>query len=143
MVRTDPFMKFAFFAVFTLLCAASILAAPAIDLEQPLGTSLVDGISIVDFGIAAAGGGGTAKTFTILNFGTANLPGISITKDGLNSSNFTVSTSGMSTTVVPGASTTFKITFMPNVDGAFTAAIHVANNDPARNPFDISLTCLL
>ncbi|MEI7732914.1 MAG: choice-of-anchor D domain-containing protein [Verrucomicrobiota bacterium] len=136
----ESFVNLASLAMFALLCSGSIVAAaPAIDVQQPLGISLIDGGSIVDFGIAATGGSGTAKTFSIFNLGAANLSGIIITKDGLNSSNFTVNTSGMSTTVAPGSNTTFKVTFVPNADGVLTAAIHVASNDPSKSPFDISL----
>ena len=60
--------------------------------------------------------------------------------DGANTSDFTVSAALGSTTLVPGATTTFAVTFAPTGLGARTATLHVASNDPDENAFDINLT---
>ena len=79
------------------------------------------------------------KTFTIRNTGTANLTGLAITKTGANAKNFTVKPP-LKTTLAPGASTTFKVTFKPSAKGNRKAAIHIKSNDSNENPFDIALT---
>ena len=112
---------------------------PVIEVHQPLDTALADGASTVDFGMLIPGGSGTAKSFTLINRGTANLWGLSVIKDGPDSARFTVDTTGMIGTVAPGASTSFKVTFNPTAYGVCAAALHVASNDPTRNPFDIAL----
>lgn len=114
---------------------------PEIAVEQPAGTNLVDGSASIGYG-ALAIGTSSAKTFTIKNTGTAPLMGIAITVDGTHSSNYVVSTNGMSTTVAIGGSTTFTMTFTPTgtVSSTRTAALHVASSDLDENPFDIALT---
>ncbi len=114
---------------------------PEIGLEQPAGTNLVDGSASIGYG-AVAIGSSNAKTFTIKNTGTAPLAGIAVTVDGTHSGNYVVSTSGMSTTVAIGGSTTFTVTFTPTgtISSTRTAALHVASSDLNENPFDIALT---
>lgn len=122
------------------LAAVNGLSAPAtapeIVVEQPSGTGLADGGALA-FGKALVGYGNT-RTFTIRNTGTANLTGLAISKDGTNAPQFNVGPPG-ATTLAPGASTTFDVTFNPGLDGAHTAAIHIASNDADENPFDITL----
>lgn len=122
------------------LAAVNALSAPAtapeIVVEQPSGTGLADG-SALAFGKALVGYGNT-RTFTIRNTGTANLTGLAVTKDGTNAGQFAVGAPG-ATTLAPGASTTFDVIFNPGLDGAHTAAIHIASNDTDENPFDITL----
>ena len=112
---------------------------PQISVEQPAGTALSDGVSTVSYGLGITGASST-KTFTIKNTGTADLTGLSLTKDGTNSGDYSVDATGMSTTIIAGGSTTFTVTFTPAAIGTRTAAIHIANNDGPRNPFDIALT---
>jgi hypothetical protein len=113
---------------------------PEIGLEQPTGTGLTDGASSISYG-ALAIGMSSVKTFTIKNTGTAPLTGIAVTVDGTHSGNYVVSTTGMSTTVAIGDSTTFTVTFTPTgtVSSTRTAALHVASSDLDENPFDVAL----
>ena len=124
------------------------LGPPVLDIavEHPPGTVLVDGISNIAFGTAVFGNSSAAKTFTIINTGNVStLTGLAVNKDGANPSDFTVDTTGMLTTMTPGGSTTFTVTFSPSSSpsssGVRSAAIHIASNvSGATNPFDIPLT---
>lgn len=76
--------------------------------------------------------------FTITNPGTGNLTGLTITTDGFNAGDFTVTTIPMATVII-GGSTTFTLQFSPVTTGAKTAAIHIANNVSGKNPYTINL----
>jgi uncharacterized delta-60 repeat protein len=112
--------------------------APEIEVEQPVGTVLVDGVSSVQLPSSAVGTASTQSSFTIRNLGIQTLSGITIIKDGTNSAEFTVSSPG--TTISPGASAVFNVTFSPQAIGMRTAAIHITSNDSNESPFDIALT---
>ncbi len=73
------------------------------------------------------------------NLGTATLNSIAITTSGTNVADFTISSLG-STSIAPGGTTTFLITFVPSAIGTRTAAIQIASNDPVSNPFNLNLT---
>lgn len=112
---------------------------PDIAVEQPAGTGLSDNADTIAFGTVAPLGSSAPKTFTIINTGAADLTGIIVSKDGSNSADFSVSTTGMSTTLAPAASTTFTVTFTPGAGGDRAAALHIASNDDDESPFDIAL----
>jgi predicted outer membrane repeat protein len=112
--------------------------APEIVVQQPAGTNLKDGISFKSFGSVAVKSTVT-KTFTIKNTGTANLTNLAVTKTGKHAKNFTVKRP-LKPTLVPGASTTFKVIFKPSSKGSRKAAIHIMSNDVNESPFDITLT---
>ncbi|MFD0894047.1 choice-of-anchor D domain-containing protein [Luteolibacter ambystomatis] len=112
-------------------------AAPEIVVEQPADTDLADGSASISFG-SSAPGNPVARTFTIRNTGNANLTLTDITKDGPNQGDFVIGTPG-ATTIAPGDSTTFEVTFTPAATGARTAALHIASNDADENPFDIAM----
>lgn len=113
-------------------------AKPEISVQQPAGSDLTDGTAKRSFGTVKTGRTGVPKTFTIRNTGLANLTGIAITKNGPHAADFTVSVPA-ATTLAPGASTTFRVTFKPKAAGTRVAAIHIRNNDANENPFDIGL----
>lgn len=110
-----------------------------ISIEQPTGSSLVDGTAKKSFATVVVGQTGVAKTFTIRNLGTANLTRLNITINGLNPGDFT-SSALTKTTLTPGTATTFKVTFKPTATGIRTSTIHIHSNDVNENPFDIKLT---
>ena len=112
-------------------------ATPDIAVEQPVGSSMVDGTAKRSFGTVTIGES-AIRTFTIRNEGTTVLKNLAITKNGINAAEFTIS-SPFRTTLKPGASTTFKVTFSPKAAGTRSAAIHIASNDPDEKPFDIKL----
>lgn len=109
---------------------------PEIVVEQPVGTDVSDG-GERSFGTVPPGGA-TNLTFTIRNIGAGSLTGLTITKDGDNAADFTV-TDGPVAPVEPGSNTTFTVQFAPTSTGEKIAAIHIANNDVDENPFDITL----
>jgi BspA type Leucine rich repeat region (6 copies)/Cadherin-like beta sandwich domain/Abnormal spindle-like microcephaly-assoc'd, ASPM-SPD-2-Hydin len=113
--------------------------APDIALElSPNNTPLIDGVSTVTFDIVPIN---TTKvsSFTIRNSGTSNLTGLAITKSGTNNAEFTVGVLG-ATTLAPGITTSFTISFRPTATGARTAAIAIASNVVGtKNPFSINL----
>jgi uncharacterized delta-60 repeat protein len=111
---------------------------PEIEVEQPVGTALVDGVSVVALPAIGVGTTSTQSSFTIRNLGFAPLTGISITKDGTNAADFTVSSPG--TSIASGEFAIFNVTFAPSAVGTRTAAIHVTSNDSNESPFDIALT---
>ena len=121
----------------TVRRAVRVFPAPEIVVEQPAGTGLTDGAGTVNFN-AVTLGSSTVLAFVIRNTGTAGLTSLSVTRDGTNSADFTIGSLG-GTTLAPGASTTFTVTFAPGALGARAAAIHIANNDADENPFDIAL----
>lgn len=111
---------------------------PEIVVEQPTGTALVDGSSVVDCGSSIQGQSAPTLQFTIRNTGNAVLNLGSITKDGANAAEFTHFGLG-STVLSPGASTTFSVLFTPGGLGTRTAVLHIPSNDSDESPFDISL----
>jgi pimeloyl-ACP methyl ester carboxylesterase len=117
---------------------------PEIVIEQPDGMALVDGGAVAGFGTLNLSSSGEPVTFTIRNVGGEDLTGISLSKDGTHGHDFTVSNPG-STTVQPGQSTTFTVTFAPTTAGGHRggeriAVLHIASNDTDETPFDINLT---
>jgi uncharacterized delta-60 repeat protein len=107
---------------------------PEIAVEQPVGTDLVSNSSVVDYGDVVLGATSTF-TFTIKNTGSANLTGLSV---GSNSpADFSVDTTGMSTTVIPGSNTTFTVSFHPQLPGGRSATIGIGSNDSDENPFNV------
>lgn len=111
---------------------------PEIAIEQPVNTNLVDGSASIDFGTAPQGSSLTTLTFTLRSTGTIPLLNLGVTKDGTNSSDFTLS--ALPTMLEDNTSTTFTVTFTPSATGTRTAAIHIASNDADESPFDITLT---
>lgn len=112
--------------------------APEIEVEQSVGTVLVDGVSVVALPAIGVGTSSTQSTFTVRNLGIAPLTGISITMDGMNGADFTVSSPG--TSIAPGEFAVFHVFFRPSAVGTRTAAIHLFSNDSNESPFDIALT---
>jgi hypothetical protein len=123
---------------FDITLTGTGIGIPEIEVRQPAGTNLTDNVSSKSFGSVVVKSKVT-KTFTIRNTGTATLKSLAITKNGKHAKNFTV-TKPLKTSLSPGTSTTFKVTFKPSAKGTRKAAIHIASNDGNENPFDIALT---
>lgn len=127
------------FTDMSIVWTSGIVPAPEIAVEQPVGTSLVDGTAVKDCGSLLVGTEGAINTFTIRNTGNVDLTGLAITTDGSNASDFEITQPEL-TTLTPTGSTTFTVVFKPTAVGARSAAIHIASNDADESPFDIHLT---
>jgi hypothetical protein len=111
--------------------------APEIVVQQPSGYDLTSGTSAISF-LATSVGATVSKTFAIRNTGTSNLSNLAVAMDGTNAADFTLGSLG-ATTLVPGAGTTFTVSFTAVSTDNRTAVIHIASNDSDENPFDVSL----
>ncbi|WNM19807.1 choice-of-anchor D domain-containing protein [Flavobacterium capsici] len=103
------------------------------------GSASTSGINNTAFGSINLGSNAT-KDFEIQNHSSAtavlNLTGAPIvTVGGTNPGDFVVTTVPSSTSISPGNSTTFIITFTPQYVGYRSAIVSIANNDSTKNPF--------
>ncbi|TFH50104.1 MAG: choice-of-anchor D domain-containing protein, partial [Bacteroidia bacterium] len=102
---------------------------------------IIDG-STYDFGTLAEGVLTSEKTFTIKNDGDAslNLTGSPvILLGGTNPSDFIV-TQPAGTTLAPGASVTFTVTFATTTSATKTATVQIASNYTGATPFTFTVT---
>lgn len=126
-------------AYFTNFIAGA--ASPEIRVEQPAGSNLRDGKAKRSFGTVGIGSGGKSKVFTIRNHGTTKLRNLAFTRDGRHAADF-ILTKPVVTSLKPGESITFRISFKPRAKGTRSAAIHIGSNDADESPFDIFLSGL-
>ncbi|MCE7923245.1 MAG: choice-of-anchor D domain-containing protein, partial [Haliscomenobacteraceae bacterium CHB4] len=94
-----------------------------------------------DFGITSTTSGTVTHTFTIHNFGNAdlNLTGTpKVVVGGANAADFTV-TMQPTTPVSAGGSVTFTVDFNPSADGLRTAILSIDNDDSDENPYNFSI----
>jgi hypothetical protein len=113
------------------------LPAPEIAVEQPAGNGRASEETVSFEAVPV----GVAKnlTFTIRNAGSAALTGLALAKAGTHAAEYSVSAAGAAT-LVPGASTTFQVTFVPASAGVRTAVVEIASNDEDEDPFYLVLT---
>ena len=115
------------------------LNVPEIAVQEDTNADLTDGISTVNYGPVVSGNSST-QTLTIRNLGTVPLQNLAVSvAPGGNAGDFSV-TQQPATTLAPGATITFNVTFTPTAAGTRTATVQVASNDPDENPFDITVT---
>ncbi len=112
------------------------------------GISILDGDTTpqtadnTDFGTAVVGNGIT-RSFEVTNSGTDDLlltsasPVVILT--GMGAAQFTVTTIP-NTTIAPGGSTIFQITYDPTAAGTHTATARINNNDMGENPYTFTIT---
>lgn len=98
-------------------------------------TSIVDGASSVSLASVDVGGV-SSKTFTIQNLGNANLTLGSVSLPA----GFVLTQAPLSTTVIPGTSTTFIVSLDTSLAGAFNGSLSFTNNDADENPFNFTIT---
>jgi hypothetical protein len=104
-----------------------LIPEPDIVVSQA-GTILEDGISVVPFSSKLVGQQGQSLNFTITNPGTGELNSLSISKNGANADDFSVSMLN-STSIPRGTSeVTFNVTFSPTGLGTRQAEIHIGSN---------------
>jgi hypothetical protein len=126
-------------AYFTNFVAGAV--SPEVTVEQPVASNLNDGKAKRSFGTVSIRSGPKSKVFVIRNDGTTKLRNLAITRDGSHAADFSI-TKPAATSLDPGQSTTFQVTFKPKAKGSRSAAIHITSNDADESPFDISLTGL-
>jgi hypothetical protein len=121
---------------------AAFVFGPAaqIVVEQPTGTPLPENSSAVDYGSVFTGTNGENLTFTIRNNGTANLNGIAVVSGGTNASDFIPNTTATTSSLPPGASTTFSVRFQPAAAGLRNASLSISSANGDVNPFVIALS---
>jgi|GEM_PF-2672632 len=124
---------------FTISVRGNGIGRPKIAIFQPLDKQLKDGKSVVKMGFATVKKEGKTKKFTISNKGDAVLNGLKISKSGPNKGDFLVGPLGV-TSLDPGDSTTFTVTFKPSRAQDRSADLHIASNDSTSGVIDISLT---
>lgn len=113
-------------------------ALPDIAVEYPVGTGLTSGSSTVDYGTIDATSSST-RTFTIRNTGAGNLQIDSINVTGGDASSFKASAPAASF-LIPGASTTFTVSFSGAAGDALASTIIIGNSDPdAEAAFKINV----
>ena len=109
------------------------------DLQQPVGVSLVDGSDTVEFGSVLVGGS-QRKTVVIRNLGVTvlNISGLGLS--GPDFDKFTLDTSTTQMALSSGQSTSFDVVFLPTSAASFTASLYVNSNDADEAIFDVDLS---
>jgi hypothetical protein len=83
-----------------------------------------------DFGTAIEGGAPVSRQFQLRNGGSAELLGIAGA-----SGNPDATVTSVATSLAPGATDTFTVTFNPVTPGTQTAVIGIVSNDPNESPY--------
>jgi hypothetical protein len=111
---------------------------PAISVVE--GSVPLANASSINFGSQGVSAGATAKrTITINNPGNTTLTLGTPALSGANPSDFILDTTGFSTTVAAGGSTTLGISFDPSTVGARTATLSITH-DAGGSPFVLNLS---
>jgi virginiamycin B lyase len=94
------------------------------------------------FADTAAGSVSGATTLTVTNTGQAPLlfTGASLSLTGADPGDFVIDASGCAGAVAPGASCQIEVRFSPQGVGARSATLHIASNDYANGPVQVSLS---
>lgn len=113
--------------IFTVNGTATVKPVPTIAISHN-SSSFTTGGTIPTFGAFWPGTSSGSKTVTITNNGTATLTGLAVNELSGDTDQFTTSAAG-STTLTPGQSTTFTVTFAPSTTGAKTAIVRVTSTN--------------
>ncbi|MBK8037608.1 MAG: choice-of-anchor D domain-containing protein [Verrucomicrobiaceae bacterium] len=116
-----------------------VVAVPDIVLEEPVGTELLNGTGMANFGPVAFDGSSSEKQFTIRNAGNAPLSLAGVTLSGAQAGSFVVNTTGMASVLDPMSATTFTVTFTPGELGSQGASLLVASNDQDEPGYGVTL----
>lgn len=124
---------------FDIPLTGKALAVPNLVVEQPIGSPLTHAVSNVAFGSAEVGVEGVNLQFTLRNDGSGGLTGLQAAFSGGQSADFSILTPP-SSTLLSGQSTTLLVRFQPSATGLRQTTLNIASNDPARNPFVLTLS---
>jgi M6 family metalloprotease-like protein len=124
---------------FVITVEGRALGIPGIAVYQPEDEKLKDGKSVVKFGFASINEEGKTKLFTVVNTGSAAVEGLEVTKSGANKGDFEIRAIG-SRTILPGESTTFKVTFNPKKQDERLARLHIKFDYAKAGSFNVDLT---
>ena len=115
------------------------VAVPEIDVQLSSGKNLEDEKTSINFSSVKLGEMSNTQEITIHNSGSGKLENLAISKNGLHTSDFTISSLRI-TSLAPGESTEIKIDFSPRGTGIRWAAIHITSNDGDEKSFDLVVT---
>jgi hypothetical protein len=117
----------------------SPIPVPDISVWQDGGLIML-GTEGYDFETVLVGETGSSASFTVQNEGTAdlNLYTIGLTSGAV--SDYTIDYSTLASTVAPGGSTEFSITFSPSDGGDRSATVSIQNDDDDESPFSFILS---
>ncbi|MES2660682.1 MAG: choice-of-anchor D domain-containing protein [Verrucomicrobiota bacterium] len=124
---------------FDIALTGTGIAIPDISVASGTGNPFPGSPASAGFGDVEIGSTSSVRTFTIANPGTAALTGLGLAVDGAHAGDFLLESTA-ATSLAPGASTTFMLTFKPTAPGNRTATLHIASNDPDTNPFNLVLS---
>jgi hypothetical protein len=123
-----------------------VSATPSIELlgagtQIPQGESSPSPANGTDFGNVALDGSPQIETFTIQNSGqaTLNLTGTPIVSSS-NPADFSIVSQPAASSLMPGASTTFKVQFAPAQSALRSATLTIASNDSHNDPFTFAVS---
>lgn len=126
---------------FILNLSGTANPAPAPDIQVKRGsTTFTSGSSVHSFGVIQENLSGTPVSFTINNIGDATLNIGTITLTGTNANQYSLDTSGTSSTVASSGSTTFSVTFSPTSTGTKTATITIPSDDAGTPNYTFGLS---
>ena len=117
-----------------------ISANPDIAIRSPGGLALSSGAPADNLGFGTAGSvvPGNPATFTLHNYGSAELLLQDLSLTGANPDDFVLDLIGTDQ-VAPGDSRQFTIAFRPAAQGPRVASLSITSTDPDESPFTISL----
>ncbi len=115
----------------------SIPSGADIAVERSDATNVADGESLPLGKVAL--GRSLSFQLTIRNSGYSELTGLSITKSGADSSDFSI-ISNPTAPLAPAGTTTFAVRFAPAAAGTKQASIQISSNDPDESPYDITFS---
>lgn len=124
---------------FVLQLTGTAAAHPTIDVLDPAGIPLADGATPLAFASTLLGETSAGILCSISNSGTADLTNLTLLAGGTHASDFTV-TAPSATTLKPGQTATFSVTFTPGGTGNRAASLSVQSNDSNRGTITIPLT---
>lgn len=118
----------------------SFVITPEIQVEQPAGTALVDGVSVITFPTTQTGVA-QLLTFTIRNVGLDDLDLTGPTPVTFTTgTDFTIVAQPSPLTLAPGETVTFQVQFQATTAGTKADSMFIASNDAVENPFRVGLS---